>query len=122
MLTAVRLGVRWRGMARSNRTREAADALRTAVDKTVQQTLGQATASRGKAQERALDLVDDVSQAATRLRDSLEDLRVATKEDVREVESRLTSIEQRIAALEQAAKAAAEKPSAKRSTKAKNRK
>lgn len=107
-------------MARPQRPREAAEALRSAVDKTVQQTLGQATASRGRAQERAQDLVDEVSQAAVKLRDSLEDLRVATKEDVRELSDRLSAIERRLTVLEKAKaparKPAAKKPAAKRST------
>ena len=112
-------------MARAQRPREAADALRSAVDKTVQQTLGQATASRGRAQERAQDLVDEVTQAASKLRESLEDLRVATKEDVRELSDRLSAIERRLTVLEKPKAAArkvpvkkvvAKKPAAKRST------
>jgi hypothetical protein len=110
--------------------------LRTAVDKTFQQTLDQATASRGRAQERAQDLVDEVSQAASKLRDSLDDLRVATKEDVRELSDRLSAIERRLTVLEKpkaparkaparkvpAKKVVAKKPAANRSSGAKKSK
>lgn len=65
-------------------------------------------------------MVDEVSQAAVKLRDSLEDLRVATKEDVRELSDRLSAIERRLTVLEKAKaparKPAAKKPAAKRST------
>lgn len=97
-------------MARPQSSREAADALRTAVDRTVQATVGQASASR----ERAQDLVEEVSQVAGKLRDTLDDLRVASREDVREVEQRLADIEKRLAALEKPATKAASKSAAKK--------
>jgi len=97
------------GMARAQRPREAADALRTAVDRTVQATVGQANASRDKAQ----DLVDEVTQAAGKLRETLDDLRVATREDVRELADRLSSIERRLTALEKKPPAAKPKPKPK---------
>jgi len=87
-------------MAKSQTPRDAADQLRTAVDRTFQATVGQATASRGRAQERAQDIVEELSQAAARVRDALDDLRVATREDVKELGDRLSEIETRVARLE----------------------
>jgi polyhydroxyalkanoate synthesis regulator phasin len=87
-------------MAAPNRQKEAADALRAAVDGAVQATVGQASASRERAQERAQDLVDEVAQAAGRMRDVLDDLRLATREDIRDISDRLGSLERRISALE----------------------
>ena len=95
-------------MARSQTPRDAADQLRTAVDRTFQATVDQASASRGRAQERAQDIVEELSQAAGRVRD---DLRVATREDVKELGDRLSEIEARVAKLESSATAA---PSAAR--------
>jgi polyhydroxyalkanoate synthesis regulator phasin len=112
-------------MARSQTPRDAADQLRTAVDRTLQATVGQATASRGRAQERAQDIVEELSQAAGRVRDALDDLRVATREDVKEIGDRLAEIESRVAKLETAARKAPSparakaKPAAKKAPAAK---
>jgi polyhydroxyalkanoate synthesis regulator phasin len=100
-------------MSRPNPSREAAEALRAAVDKTFQSTVDQASASRDRAQNRAQDIVDELSQAAGRVRDALDDLRVATREDLKELSDRLGSIESRLSALESAAVA---KPPARKTT------
>ena len=107
-------------MSRTSGSRETADALRAAVDRTFQATVDQAkatvdqaTASRGRAQERAQDIVEELSQAAGRVREALDDLRVATREDVREISGRLDSLERRVAALEKPAKPKP-KPASKR--------
>lgn len=97
-------------MAQRQSPRDAAEALRTAVDRTVAATVGQAGVTR----ERAQDLVEEVAQAASRFRDVLEDLRVATKDDLRELTGRLDRIEKRLEALEKASSKAG-KPAARKS-------
>jgi polyhydroxyalkanoate synthesis regulator phasin len=98
------------------------DAVRRAVEKTVQSTVGSATMTR----ERAQDLVDDVVRRAEqgaaragrgvreaghrqaeaaagvgdRLRDAIPDLRVATREDVRKVAADLERLAGRVDRLE----------------------
>lgn len=101
-------------MAQRQSPKDAADALRTAVDRTVTATVGQAAVTRGRAQE----LVDDVAQAAGRVRDVLEDLRVATKEDLREIRGELDRLDARIATLESRA-SAARRPAAAKGSKSK---
>jgi polyhydroxyalkanoate synthesis regulator phasin len=79
---------------------DAADAVRSAVDRTFQATLGQAQVTR----ERAQELVDEVASAASRVRDVLEDLRVATGEDVRMLKARIETLERRVDQLERSQK------------------
>jgi len=83
-------------MASRQRPKEAADAVRSAVDRTVHATVGGASVTR----ERAQDLVDEVAQAATRVREVIDDLRLATGEDLRAVHDDLRALERRVAALE----------------------
>jgi polyhydroxyalkanoate synthesis regulator phasin len=89
-------------MAPRQRRGDAADAVRTAVDRTFQATLGQAQLTR----ERAQELVDEVASAASRVRDVLEDLRVATGEDVRTLRARIEELERRVDELERRGKRA----------------
>lgn len=86
-------------MPAKNRGADAADAVRTAVDRTFQATVGQAQVTRGRAQE----LVDELAQATGRVRDVLDDLRVATGEDVRELHAETNELRRRVAALERQA-------------------
>lgn len=83
-------------MARKTRGSEAAETVRAAVDKTFQATAGQAQTTRDRAQE----IVDEVVQATSRVRDSLDDMRLATGEDVRELRRELRSLSRRLDALE----------------------
>src|SRR5919108_6633561 len=85
-------------MARRTRREEAADAVRSAVDRTVQATVGQAQMTR----ERAQELVDELAAAAGRVRDALEDIRVPTGEEVRALRARIAELEARVAELERA--------------------
>jgi polyhydroxyalkanoate synthesis regulator phasin len=100
---------------RSKRGRErGAESVRSAVERTFQATAGQAQVTR----ERAQELVDELSGATTRVREVLEDLRVATGEDVKALEAKIRKLERRIAALEKdrapAKRAPARRASAKR--------
>ncbi len=85
-------------MASRQRPKDAADAVRSAVDRTVHATVGGASVTR----ERAQDLVDEVAQAATRVREVIDDLRIATGEDLRAVADGVHALERRVAALERA--------------------
>ena len=71
---------------------EAADAVRSAVDQTFQATLG----ARGRAQE----LVDELATAASRVRDALDEVRLATGDDVKDLRKEIRKLERRVTALE----------------------
>jgi polyhydroxyalkanoate synthesis regulator phasin len=77
------------------------DAVRQAVDEAFQAAAGQAQFTR----ERAQDLVDELSGAAGRLRDVLEELRPAGTDDVRDLRAEVEALAERVAKLEAAAKA-----------------
>ncbi len=100
-------------MASRQRPKDAAEAVRTAVDRTVQATVGSASVTR----ERAQDLVDEVAQAAGRVREVIDDLRIATGEDLRAVHDDLAALERRVVALERATA----KPATKRAVKTKTK-
>jgi polyhydroxyalkanoate synthesis regulator phasin len=82
------------------------DALRTAVDRTYQATVGQAQVTR----ERAQELVDELAHSAGRVRQILDDLRLASGEDLRRLQDRIDVLEQRVAALEKKPAAPRRKP------------
>jgi polyhydroxyalkanoate synthesis regulator phasin len=75
------------------------DAVRQAVDEAFQAAAGQAQFTR----ERAQDLVDELSGAAGRLRDVLEELRPAGTDDVRDLRAEVKALAERVAKLEAAA-------------------
>ncbi len=85
-------------MARKSAGAQTADTLRSAVDRTVQATVGQAQITRDRAQE----LVDELAGTAGRVREALDDLRLATGEDVKSLETRFDALEKRVARLEKA--------------------
>ncbi len=73
-----------------------AEAVRSAVDQAFQAGVGQA---RGTT-ERAQELVDELAQAAGRVREVLDDLRPPTAEEVRSLRAAIADLERRVAALE----------------------
>ena len=73
------------------------DAVRKAVDQAFQSTAGTATT---QARDRAQDLVDELAQAAGRVREALDDLRPPTAEDLRALREDLEALEKRVAKLE----------------------
>jgi polyhydroxyalkanoate synthesis regulator phasin len=91
------------------------DAVRTAVDEAFQAAAGQAQVTRDRAQ----DIVDELSGAAGRLRDVLEDLRPPTTDDVRHLRDEVRALAERVARLEeaQAKPKRAPRPSASRAPK-----
>ena len=94
------------------------DAVRSAVDQAFQATAGQGAAAAESGRERAQDIVDQLAQAAGRVRDVLDELRPPTGDDLKGIRESLERLEQRVAALEakQAEAPARRKPAAKKST------
>jgi len=89
------------------------DSVRSAVDQAFQ--AGQAQFSR----ERAQEVVEELAQAAGRVRDVIDDFRPTTGEELRELRERIERIEARLASIEQAPKpraAAAPRAKTSRST------
>jgi polyhydroxyalkanoate synthesis regulator phasin len=81
------------------------EAVRRAVEKTVQSTLGTAGASR----ERAQQLADDVlrrASVADRLRDAIQDLRTMSSagDDIKELRAEVVALRKRVQQLEKAGK------------------
>ena len=78
------------------------DAMRQAVDEAIQAAAGQAAQTR----ERAQDIVDELSGAAGRLRDVIEDLRPQpASEEIRALRAEVRALTERVARLEAAAPA-----------------
>jgi hypothetical protein len=105
--------------------RELPDALREAVERTVESTLGSAGRSRDAAQGALDDLaetVDDLRRGAedrlARSRKAVAEVidtrRPATYEDIRDLQKELRAIGRRLDAIEQRLPAARKKPAAKR--------
>ena len=90
------------------------DSVRAAVDQAFQATAEQAETARTRAQE----VVDELAQAAGRVREALDELRPPTGDDLKGIRESLERLEQRVAALEakQAKAPARRKPAAKKTT------
>jgi len=93
-----RARVPFHAMARKPPGAQTADTLRSAVDRTVQATLGQAQFTRDRAQE----VVDELAGTAGKVRGALDDLKPASGEDVKSLGARLDALEKRVAGLEKA--------------------
>lgn len=86
----------------SDRRAKRVDAVRSAVDQAFSATAGQGAAAAESGRERAQDIVDQLAQAAGRVRDVLDELRPPTGDDLRGLREQLAALEQRVAALERA--------------------
>ena len=103
------------GSSTRRQAAERADQVRSAVEEAFQSASSQLT------KERAQEIADELSSAADRVREALEQLRPPTGDDVRRLMDRLGSLEKRVAELEipgrpkpAAKKPAAKKPAAKK--------
>ena len=76
------------------------DAVRKAVDQAFQSTAGSAGSATTQARDRAQDLVDELAQAAGKVREALDDLRPPTAEEIRALRADLRALEKRVAKLE----------------------
>jgi hypothetical protein len=90
-----------------------ADQVRSAVDQAFQAAGSQLT------RERAQDIADELAAAAQRVRETLEEMRPSSADDIRRLDDRLIALEERVAKLEAATaaaprKAPARKPAARR--------
>jgi len=79
------------------------DAVRSAAAQAIEATAGQA----GFTRERAQQLADELVHAASRFRETLEDLRPAGTDELRTLRERVAELEERVAKLERAPKRAA---------------
>ena len=82
------------------------EAVRSAVEQAFQTQAASAASATQGARDRAQDLVDDLAQAAGRVRDALDDLRPPTSEEIRGLRADLRALEKRVAALERQRKPA----------------
>jgi polyhydroxyalkanoate synthesis regulator phasin len=93
---------------------DAVEAVRSAVERTFQAT----TEGAGATQKRTRALVDEVAHAASRIRETIEDLKIL--EDVRGLRSEIEALGRRVAALEIGQRGTPSRPApAKRATAAK---
>ena len=93
-----------------------AEAVRSAVDQAFQTTASQSTAAAETGRERAQDVVDQLTQAAGRVREVLDELRPPTGDELRTLQQTVADLERRVAALEKAQAAPAKRaPAAKKS-------
>jgi polyhydroxyalkanoate synthesis regulator phasin len=85
-------------------TREMPDAVREAVDRTVQATIGSAQLTRGRAQDAVDELVRTAGSSAEAVRERVvgvyEDRRPVSNEDLGEIRAELRKISRRLAAIE----------------------
>ncbi|MBA3370929.1 MAG: hypothetical protein H0T96_05675 [Thermoleophilaceae bacterium] len=85
-------------------TREMPDAVREAVDRTVQATIGSAQLTRGRAQDVVDELVRTAGSSAGAVRElvveAYEDRRLVTNEDLGEIRVELSKISRRLGAIE----------------------
>jgi polyhydroxyalkanoate synthesis regulator phasin len=86
------------------------DAVRSAAAQAIEATAGQAGLTRELAQQ----LADELAHAATRVRETLDELRPAGHDELRALRERVAALEERVAALE-----AAKRATARRTTPAK---
>jgi uncharacterized protein Yka (UPF0111/DUF47 family) len=84
------------------------DALREAVERTVQATRGGAQQARDETRTRAQDVVDEVARSTRRAQEAvggvvkaLEEARPATHDDIKAIQRELRAINRRLDAIEQ---------------------
>src|SRR3712207_131443 len=77
---------------------DAVEAVRGAVERTFAATAEGAAAGAAASQKRTRDHVDEVTAAAARIRETIEDLRVL--EDIRGLRGEIETLARRVAALE----------------------
>ncbi len=104
---------------------ELPDAVREAVDRTVQATVGSAQFTRGRAQEAVDDVVRSAEMRAGAVRQAvrgaLEERRPATQEDIRDLVKELRAISRRLKAIEERLPPEPATAAARKGTRAKGR-
>jgi polyhydroxyalkanoate synthesis regulator phasin len=87
--------------ARRTTPKDVPDALREAVERTVQATVGSAQQTRDRAQGAVDELVDAAVSRSRAARVAMEDRLPATHEDVKELKAELRRISRRLDAIEE---------------------
>jgi len=77
-----------------------AEVVRSAVEQAFSAGAQQAGRQAEQGRERAQDIVDQLAQAAGRVRDVLDELRPPTGDEVRDLREQVAELERRVAALE----------------------
>jgi polyhydroxyalkanoate synthesis regulator phasin len=103
-------------MAKKQKKRS--EQVRTAVDEAFQAAAGQAQVTRDRAQE----VVDDLTHAAGRLRDVLEDMRPPSGDELRGLKTEITALRNEVKALGERVGKLEKKPAPRRATAAAKRK
>ena len=80
------------------------EAVRSAVEQAFQTQAASAASATQGARDRAQDLVDELAQAAGKVREALDDLRPAGADEIRSLRAELRALEERVAALERKGK------------------
>ncbi|HEV2814377.1 MAG TPA: hypothetical protein VGW10_14070 [Solirubrobacteraceae bacterium] len=80
------------------------EAVRSAVEQAFQTQAASAASATQGARDRAQDLVDELAQAAGKVREALDDLRPAGADEIRGLRAELRALEERVAALERKGK------------------
>lgn len=81
-----------------------ADAVRAAVDQAFQAGQAQVSRERERAQRQAQGVVDELAHVVARARETLDELRPSSGEELRELRDDLRALERRVAALERQGK------------------
>jgi ubiquinone biosynthesis protein UbiJ len=76
------------------------DAVRDAVERTIQATLGGAEQTRGRAQDAIEDVVTGAETVRARVREAVEKTRPATSDDIRELRNEIRALSRRLDKLE----------------------
>ena len=76
------------------------DAVRTAVDQAFHAGQAQVTRERERAQRQAEGVISELAQIATRARETLDELRPPSGEDMRALREAVLALERRVTALE----------------------
>jgi polyhydroxyalkanoate synthesis regulator phasin len=88
-------------MAKQQEPRKRVDAVRQAVDQAFMATAGQGAAAADQGRERAQDIVDQLTQAAGRVSEVLDELRPPSGAELKDLQKTVADLERRVAALEQ---------------------
>jgi polyhydroxyalkanoate synthesis regulator phasin len=94
-----------------------ADAVRSAVDQAFQEGASRGATAAESGRERAQDIVDQLAQAAGRVRDVLDELRPPTGDELRTLQETVADLEKRVAKLEAAQAKPKPKPASRKNPK-----
>jgi polyhydroxyalkanoate synthesis regulator phasin len=91
------------------------DAVREAVERTIQATLGGAEQTRGRAQDALEDVVTGAESVRARVREAVDKTRPATSDDIKDLRAEIRALSRRLDKLEKKPAARSRSSSTKRS-------